>query len=274
PLVDKSGRVFAVLAGRPNDPAYEAAVAGAYNVIVQAATTARFPASMRRHRRGLFAAITVGISYGQGQVQPAVLQCDYEDVAAQLQADENISRLASSASALFAYWAPDLHKYYVNYNKKLEGWRRLRRPFPTSVFSAATFNFGPNVWTFRHRDVLNLPFGWCAIIALGRFDPTKGGHLILWDLKLIIEFPAGSTILIPSATLSHSNIPVQHGEERASFTQFTAGGIFRFIDNGFRTEEQFAEEDAAGYAEMMEKKETRWEMGLGLWSTIDKLQDS
>src|ERR1700761_1401388 len=146
-----------------------------------------------------------------------------------------------------------------------------QRPFPKSVFSCASFNFGPNVWTFKHRDVLNLPFGWCAIHALGRFNPKKGGHLILWDLKLIIEFPPGALILIPSATLSHSNIPVQKGEERASFTLFTAGGLFRFVDNGFRTEDELAAQDPVEFARVMECKKRRWKDGVELWSTIDEL---
>lgn len=75
------------------------------------------------------------------------------------------------------------------------------------------------MWTFKHKDVRNCPFVWCAIQALGRFDPRKGGHLVLWDLKLIIEFPP---VLIPFATLTHSNIPVADGDVRASFTQYTA----------------------------------------------------
>jgi hypothetical protein len=140
-----------------------------------------------------------------------------------------------------------------------------------SIFSCAAFNFGPNVWTFRHRDVLNLAFGWCAIQALGSFDPTKGGHLVLWDLMLVIEFPPGALILIPSATLSHSNIPVQPGDTRASFTQFTPGGLFRYVDNSYRTEGELADADPAEYARLMEKKQLRWEKGLHMYSTVDEL---
>ncbi|KAF8125064.1 hypothetical protein K438DRAFT_1445105, partial [Mycena galopus ATCC 62051] len=99
----------------------------------------------------------------------------------------------------------------------------LRRPFDRSVFFCATFNFGPNAWTFRHRDILNLAFGWCACKLSETSTPRKG-HLVLWDLKLVVEFPAGALILLPSATIAHSNVPVQAGEERASFTQFSAGG--------------------------------------------------
>lgn len=147
----------------------------------------------------------------------------------------------------------------------------LRPNFPRSIFAAATFNFGPRTWTFKHRDAQNCPFGWCAIQSLGVFDSKKGGHLILWDLKLVIEFPSGSTILIPSATLIHSNVPVQDGEQRASFTQYSSGGLFRWVDNGFRTEGELAASDPEEYDRMLRLKETRWEMGLDLLSTIDDL---
>ncbi|KAJ7185117.1 hypothetical protein B0H12DRAFT_1040432, partial [Mycena haematopus] len=122
-----------------------------------------------------------------------------------------------------------------------------------------------------HRDVCNLPFGWCAVQSLGQFDATKGGHLILWDLKLVVEFPAGALILLPSATIAHSNVLAEGGEERISFTQFSAGGLFRFVDNGFRTQEQLATEDPEEYRRVMKSKDSRWESGLRLFSTVDEL---
>jgi hypothetical protein len=65
-------------------------------------------------------------------------------------------------------------------------------------------NFGPKTMCFPYKDFGNLAYGFCAVTALGRYNPKMGGHLILWDLKLAIEFPPGCTILIPSATLHHS----------------------------------------------------------------------
>ncbi|KAJ7828584.1 hypothetical protein B0H14DRAFT_2263384, partial [Mycena olivaceomarginata] len=87
-----------------------------------------------------------------------------------------------------------------------------------SPFAAVTFNFGPATITFPHTDALNLTWGWCAITALGAFDPRRGGHLVLWDLCLVIQFPPGSTILIPSAILWHSNVGIASEERRYSFT--------------------------------------------------------
>jgi hypothetical protein len=81
----------------------------------------------------------------------------------------------------------------------------------------------------------------------------------LWDLKLVVEFLAGALILLPSATLAHSNTPIEDGQERISFTQFTGRGLFRWIENGGRTAEELAREDPAEYAWLMAKRETRWQ---------------
>ncbi|KAJ7195404.1 hypothetical protein B0H12DRAFT_1038716 [Mycena haematopus] len=273
PLVDCHGRIFAVLSGQPDNPAYRQSVERAFRFITSEGIAARFPLSMRHHRRGLFTAMNVGLTYGKGQLHPTWLDNHaHTDLAARLLAHKDIIRMANFASAAFALWAPRLHDYYVQYNQQLESkLPHLHRPFLRSVFSCAAFNFGPRVRTFKHRDVCNLPFGWCAIQSLGDFDATKGGHLILWDINLVVEFPAGALILLPSATIAHSNVAVQPHEERISFTQFTAGGLFRYVDNGFRTQDQLATEDPAEFARMMERKASRWEEGLAFYSKVDEL---
>jgi hypothetical protein len=142
-----------------------------------------------------------------------------------------------------------------------------------TVFAACTFNFGPHALTVPHLDFGNLSWGWCVITALGRFNPDLSGHLILWDLKLVIRFPPGSTILIPSAIIRHSNVPISASEFRCSFTQYTAGGLFRFILNGFKTDHVF--ELTATKEEKREQAEeakTRWQEGVAMYSTIDSLQ--
>ncbi|KAJ6546112.1 hypothetical protein DFH09DRAFT_927492, partial [Mycena vulgaris] len=71
----------------------------------------------------------------------------------------------------------------------------------------------------------------------------------------------GYTILIPSAAIFHSNIPVAEGECRYSFTQYTAGGLFRWVEHGFKTEEQY-----------LEGPKERASEGVGLFSTIAELK--
>ncbi|KAJ7821426.1 hypothetical protein B0H14DRAFT_3471487 [Mycena olivaceomarginata] len=169
PLIDANGRIIAVLAGQPRNDAYRLAVERAFQTISDAAVEARFPAHAEA---------------------PARL----------VRRDERHRAHGRFADAVFALWAPRLYGYYRACDAQLRTRHpHLRRPFDHSVFFCVNFNFGRNVWTFKHRDILNLAFGWCAIQALGRFDATKGGHLILWDLGLVVEFPAGALILVPSA---------------------------------------------------------------------------
>ncbi|KAF4586922.1 hypothetical protein EYR40_010939 [Pleurotus pulmonarius] len=44
--------------------------------------------------------------------------------------------------------------------------------------------------------------------------------------------PPGATLLIPSALVQHSNLPIQNGERQYSMTQYSAGGLFRWVRNG------------------------------------------
>lgn len=154
------------------------------------------------------------------------------------------------------------------------------------------------MWTNRHRDVQNCPYGWCSIQALGEFDHKLGGHLVLDDLKLVLEFPAGSTILIPSATFDHANLPLgkpgdklwsQIGEEptspahrpkflpsqkRASFTQYCPGGLIRYVENGFFTVkliEDEKQEKPERYNKMVERKACRWGEGVAMYLAMDEL---
>ncbi|KAJ6513497.1 hypothetical protein DFH09DRAFT_1433163 [Mycena vulgaris] len=79
PLVDAAGRVFAVLAGQPRH-------------------ATAFPRDMRKHRRGLSAAVNVGLSYGKGQRVPGCLKTDYDLMLDRLLNNPAIERMATFAS--------------------------------------------------------------------------------------------------------------------------------------------------------------------------------
>ncbi|KII87535.1 hypothetical protein PLICRDRAFT_112987, partial [Plicaturopsis crispa FD-325 SS-3] len=179
----------------------------------------------------------------------------------------------------FQMFAPRSAEQYTDTMGKLWAWNPLlRKNFKYSIFPAATFNLGPNTICYPHIDHGNVSYGWCAITALGRFDHTLGGHFVLWDLGLVIEFPPGATILIPSAVLKHSNTSIRPGETRYSFTQYCAGGLFRWVYNGFRTDKSINEEIAAGTypAEAAQQRAadraTRWKKGLSMFSTLSEFQ--
>ncbi|TFK62172.1 hypothetical protein BDN72DRAFT_777402, partial [Pluteus cervinus] len=136
----------------------------------------------------------------------------------------------------FSAYAPRMFaNLRVNMNALFTEDSTLVRNFDNSVYPAITFNCGPKTTCLQHVDHANAPNSFCAITALGNFDPSKGGHLILFTLKIVIHFPPGSTILIPSATISHGNTPIQAHEERGSITQYVAGGLLRWVSYGFRS---------------------------------------
>lgn len=176
--------------------------------------------------------------------------------------------LLTTILGLFECFAYNLFGFYREQTDLLFTWcPTLVRTFAKTVFCAATFNFGPNTASWPHVDDKNFASGWCAITALGWFDPDHGGHLVLWDFGLVIRFPAGCTILIPSAIVTHSNVPVRDHETRYSFIQYTTGHIFRFVDNGFRSDISFeAEASVEEIRRRDAEKKTRWERGVHMFS--------
>ncbi|KAJ7017385.1 hypothetical protein C8F04DRAFT_1279588 [Mycena alexandri] len=280
PIVDADRHVIGVYDAGPRDPKWAADVVAPATALMEEAAAGIYehvfsgvyygtrkqekkrrknggvptPLDAKMPRRGDFNSKTIGNSMGGGQEAPSpffhiVLN---RIVLAGLLATQPFQRLAGHTNTIFQAYAPDLHRYYGTTLERLHTWnKKLKRNFLStiSVFAAATFNFGPATVTLPHLDFANLAWGWCAITAFGHFDPDRGGHLILWDLMLIIRFPPGATIFLPSALLRHSNVAIQQGEKRYSFTQFTSAGIFRFVENGFRSDREVNEGSLSGGGE-------------------------
>ncbi|KAI0685212.1 hypothetical protein C8T65DRAFT_592686 [Cerioporus squamosus] len=270
PLLDAEGHVFAVLAGSPRDEAsWSTAVRDATKAMQDLEAEYRFPANAKPNRRGPYPSATVGVSYGGGQKRPSnIAQGRNADAINNILKSPSIIRLAGFINSAFNLFAPELHKHYhKNFNNILKSDPTLRRPFDNSVFAAATFKLGGRVATKIHLDHLNHTTGWCAVVALGDFDPKTGGHLVLWDLRIAVEFPPGAVIFIPSAILRHSNIPVAEHETRMSFTQFTAGGLFRWEECGFRSQKDF-EANGLQHAKSGEQRFREGIARLGIWDAL------
>ncbi|KAJ6452347.1 hypothetical protein C8R47DRAFT_1329500 [Mycena vitilis] len=158
------------------------------------------------------------------------------------------ARAKGVATGLFVNWAPNLFDFYTVYTQDFyKTYKHFHRPFLNSVFSACTFNLGPYT---------------CAL-----------GHLILWDCKLILEFPPGTTIPIPSAAIFHSNIPISKGEHHYSFTQYTAGGIFRYVDHRYQTEEEYWDSLSAADRKVERANGLeRASQGVNMFSTLAELR--
>lgn len=148
----------------------------------------------------------------------------------------------------------------------------LMQNFPGGAWPSTTINFGPRTATVPHTDFLDLAYGWCSITALGKFNPDKGGQLVLWNLKLVIRFPPGSTVFIPSAIITHSNCPISQKERRYSITQWSSGDLFRWVQNGFKNNTDV--NAVATKEEKLQRKEIqrkRWREGLKMYPTLQEL---
>ncbi|KAI9429731.1 hypothetical protein H4582DRAFT_1826172, partial [Lactarius indigo] len=119
----------------------------------------------------------------------------------------------------------------------------------------------------------NLPNGLCAVVSMGDYNHKLGGHLVLHELKLIMEFPPGYVIFLPSASITHSNIGISDNEWRSSITYYTAGGLFRWNAYGGKTEKELSKKDPQLLKRIKNGIEARWEKAIDLFSKHEELED-
>ncbi|KAF8177172.1 hypothetical protein K438DRAFT_1770269 [Mycena galopus ATCC 62051] len=261
PIIDRRRRVVAVMGGSPRDnEAWKTVTDGAFALLHARLAQIRLPDDRLHHRRTQesFPALARGWSHSGGQTEPGELRNNVTNtrLTDELLAHEFLQHLAHFANGEPACGSPF----------------RFVIVLFAIVFAACTFNFGLRAVCVPHLDFTNLAWGWCAITALGHSDPDFGDHLILWDLGLVISFPPGSTILILSALIHHSNVPIRAHEQHTSFMQYTAGGLFRWVRNGFKTDEAwFATVSGPEKAERAAEEKVQWEHGMNMLSVIDDL---
>ncbi|KAI0038845.1 hypothetical protein FA95DRAFT_1504967, partial [Auriscalpium vulgare] len=276
-ILDHEERIVAVLVGRPvesdqrkQEDRWEAAAERAADLFeaVRASDPEAFPPPVE-HRRGVYSCVNVGISHGGGSKAPHNTSLGSPSRAAlvQLLLDNlDVQRLAGFASGALAAYYPKAYQDMCEALASLyERQPELLSNFRNSAYPMATFNLGPETVTFEHNDCKNYPSLPCAITALGRFNPDKGGQLYLRDLRLKIRFPSGSTILLPSAGLRHGNSAIQAGERRYSMTQYCLGELMRWVRHGFRPAGSLSK------AERGRVDSGRWAAQLGRLSKLSEL---
>ncbi|KAJ3827331.1 hypothetical protein F5880DRAFT_1474668 [Lentinula raphanica] len=222
---------------------------------------------MKPNVRGPHDAIPIGGSFGGGQTRPAMFAHSARNapLLQEFRQNPHVQRVARLCDHYFQSYIPKMHTLYCNVLDLLHDDNpEFEQLFPKCAFAAATINFMLAV-TRRHKDFLNLIYGFCAVFATGTYDYRKGGHLIIWDLGLIIEFPPGAVILLPSALLEHSNVAIAPGESRSSLTFYSAAGLFRWCHNGLMSDKEF---QLRASSKMLKRwKEYRqgmWKEGLDL----------
>lgn len=135
--------------------------------------------------------------------------------------------------------------------------------FPFIQFSATSINLDGKVSTEFHTDTKNLATGLCAICVFGLFDHRKSAQLVMKEPKVILEVKRGDVVFIPSALITHCNLPLGDKEKRYSLVFYTAGGLFRWYD------QQKAK--TAGTSLETGLKEDQWKKGWDRFSTLQEL---
>ncbi|TRM57984.1 hypothetical protein BD626DRAFT_411072, partial [Schizophyllum amplum] len=187
------------------------------------------------NRRGNLGHVNAGFSFGGGQKTPGYLRNSRRNQKAMQKAlaSSALRRTAGIIDTAVAAHFDKSHAFMTEKMKELQTLKPHNPIFKNTVFPCCTINSGPRAISLPHRDSHNLAFGVCAVHAQGNFDPDKGGHLILWDLGLVVRFPPGTTLIFPSALIRHSNVALNSEDEvRRSFTLFFPGHLARWADNG------------------------------------------
>ncbi|KAJ7028086.1 hypothetical protein C8F04DRAFT_964398 [Mycena alexandri] len=276
-ILDAEGRIVAILLGMPDDPEWPHVIRQAAKAMARVRRIARNQGAWRVgqiHRRGRHLPLFGGVSFGGGQkvaASPSPLHLCL--LIWELLRDKYIRRIIGFQSSGFALYAPKLYHYYCQILRALfEHHPELVHTFDNSVFPAATFNCGDAI-TFDHCNFLNLVHGFCPVTSAGVFNHKHGAHIYLKQLRLVIEFPSGATVIIPSGCVNHGNTPIQPDETRFSITQFAAGSLFRWVEYGFQTAKSLlAQVGGKARRDAFDGVPgSRWQWALGLFSKVDEL---
>ncbi|KAF7377996.1 hypothetical protein MSAN_00223500 [Mycena sanguinolenta] len=226
-ILDRKGRVIGVLIAPPED--WDAVVDDATDAFRHARMQMSFPESAFLHRRATgpgFPSSTKGFGFGNGR--KGVGNYKPRSQKNSVAMDELLENNAVQRMAMypFPFFQALCFNMYSDYHEMkqtlLQRNPHLDRTFRGSPFTAVTANLGPFSVCPPHLDCAN---------------------------------KADGIALIPSAVVTHSNTPIADDEERFSLLQYSAGALFRWVDNGFQSDVDW--HAAATAADVERHKEAR-----------------
>jgi hypothetical protein len=106
-------------------------------------------------------------------------------------------------------------------------------PRQPSVFSRVKYRF--TTGGSPRRETVAHARGFTALTSMGNYDSTEG-ELILWDEERVINFPTGSTFLLPK-WMRHSFTAVKSPGYQMILAQSCEGALWEYISNNFSTAE-------------------------------------
>ncbi|KAI0083267.1 hypothetical protein BDY19DRAFT_900567 [Irpex rosettiformis] len=271
-FLDQKDRIIAVAVGRPTGQDGGGDWADVERGVRAALLELQKDFNFREHheRRGDYQSATYGISFGGGQKRPGMLKMSdrNQEVFKTFLDNPYVQRMVGYSESAFASYFPNVYREYVQlFARMADRYPGFEPPMGSHGHFAAMSGNVRRAQTYLHLDEMNKANGICPIFNTGNFDPVKGGHLILQQLGVVVEFPPGTVMLIPSATLVHGNVAIQEHEERESITLYTAGGLFRWAEYGFRTEKDLKAKYPERWAAELKDRKGRWARAVAQYST-------
>ncbi|KAJ7742090.1 hypothetical protein B0H14DRAFT_3515169 [Mycena olivaceomarginata] len=224
-ILDRKGHIIGVLITPPlPSEDWESVLKVATVAMRETRDKMSFPASTYYHCRAYaegegFPTAVLGFSFSGGREQVGNIKVSSAKNATAMEVLNNRS-VVCIATYPITHFQTLCYLIFANYhtNKQtlLKEHLHLRWMFSCSPFATVTANLGLASVSPPHTDF--------------------GGHLVCWDYDLIVHFPPGCSILIPSTVVTHSNTPIQDGEQHFSLIQYSAGGHFRWVKSGFQSD--------------------------------------
>ncbi|KAG6905214.1 hypothetical protein DXG01_004142 [Tephrocybe rancida] len=141
--------------------------------------------------------------------------------------DVNISHVVSFQSMKLDWFAPKMwDKYKYTATRMYSTHWNIPNNFHGTVYPAVRFNVRPQTSTVQpYMDRQRERRGPPAVTPIGNYNYKLSGHIVFYELKLIIEVPPGTTLFVPTRLLSYGTTNIQEGEERMTITQCFGPGL-------------------------------------------------
>ncbi|KAJ3724641.1 hypothetical protein C8R42DRAFT_577592 [Lentinula raphanica] len=226
---------------------------------------ARLNNNQRDHRRGQYATLPTGLGFGGGRTEPGHYANSVHNakLMEEFLADPAVQLVARFVDAGLRALFPKLHRFLENLLEKiLVDNPDLTRMFAGCCYGACHVNL-LSACTRPHQDYFNVLFAMYCAFSVGSFDHTRGGHLIAWEFGVVTEFPPGTAIFLPSAWVTHANVPIESHERRSSIAFFMSSGLARWYQNGYMSDKSFQELATARQLQAWKEARSKlWETGL------------
>ncbi|KAJ7115651.1 hypothetical protein C8R43DRAFT_1138108 [Mycena crocata] len=237
PLIDRDGKVMAVVAGAPKgDEVFWADVN-------KTATRDLTRLSLRGDFTRFGEAESVfqfGVGFGLLYPAPQYIRERVPVNRKELKyIKESVSFKAMSAymNHLYRQIAPAAYTDISCKVGELVDRRIILPPFSNSVFTTGEISFC-DAPALSRKNFDSSPGTLEAICSVGQYDYNTGGFCHFWDDEGMIEVPPGTTILFPAGK-RYSFMPVGKGEKRYLFRQFCNAGVVRWIEKDGMSDSEF-----------------------------------